>query len=52
MLTGEDGTAQASLAPGEYYIQEQCVPEGYQLSAEKYAFTVAGGETTSPYGCQ
>lgn len=45
MLTGEDGTAQASLAPGEYYIQEQCAPEGYQLSGKKYTAMVTAGET-------
>ena len=45
ILTGEDGTAQASLVPGEYYIQEQCAPEGYQLSGEKYTAIVTAGET-------
>lgn len=45
LLTGNDGTGQTALAPGDYYLLEQCAPEGYQLSAEKYAVTVAGGET-------
>ena len=46
LLTGNGGMGQTALAPGDYYLLEQCAPEGYQLSAEKYAFTVAGGETT------
>jgi uncharacterized surface anchored protein len=45
LLTGSGGTGQAAIAPGDYYLLEQCAPEGYELSAEKYAFTVAGGET-------
>ena len=45
LLTGSDGTAQTALTPGEYYLLEQCAPEGYQLSGETYAFAVAGGET-------
>lgn len=45
MLTGEDGTAQASLTPGDYYLLEQCAPEGYQLSEEKYPAVVTAGET-------
>lgn len=45
LLTGSDGTAQTALMPGEYHLLEQCAPEGYQLSGERYAFTVAGGET-------
>ena len=47
LLTGNGGMGQTALAPGDYYLLEQCAPEGYQLSAEKYAFTVAGGETTA-----
>ena len=45
LLTGSGGTGQAALAPGDYYLLEQCAPEGYELSIEKYAFTVTGGET-------
>ena len=45
LLTGSGGTGQAAIAPGDYYLLEQCAPEGYELSAEKYAFTVASGET-------
>ena len=47
LLTGNGGMGQTALPPGDYYLLEQCAPEGYQLSAEKYAFTVAGGETTA-----
>ncbi len=45
LMTGSGGTGQAALAPGDYYLLEQCAPEGYELSSEKYVFTVAGGET-------
>lgn len=44
LVTGSDGTGQVSLVPGDYYLLEQCAPEGYQLSKEKYTASITGGE--------
>lgn len=44
LLTGKGGTDRVALAPGEYYLLEQCAPEGYELSGERYPVVIAGGE--------
>ena len=44
LVTGSDGTGQVFLVPGDYYLLEQCAPEGYQLSKEKYTASITGGE--------
>lgn len=45
IITGDGGIAQTTLAPGDYYLLEQCAPEGYQLSSEKHMVVVVAGET-------
>lgn len=44
LLTGKGGTDRVALAPGDYYLLEQCAPEGYELSGERYPVVIAGGE--------
>ena len=45
IISGADGTALQTLAPGAYYLLEKTAPAGYTLTTDKYSFTITSGQT-------